>query len=149
PGRRTLAEIDPQDSGAASWLPADRARIPPDYRRLPARAPLGGSLGRRGCHRAHSGDSGKRVGPGAKEELLICPARTPRNGVTIMKGSPLQEIRCGIVVSCQAGPESPLNAPHFIVALAQSAERGGAVGFRVDRPENIAAVRAVSDLPIL
>lgn len=54
-----------------------------------------------------------------------------------------------IIVSCQAGPESPLNEPRIIAALAASAERGGASGFRVDGPENIAAVRAVSDLPIL
>jgi N-acylglucosamine-6-phosphate 2-epimerase len=61
----------------------------------------------------------------------------------------LEAIRGRIIVSCQAGPESPLNAPHFLAALAQSAEMGGAAGFRVDRPENVAAVRAVSDLPIL
>jgi len=58
-------------------------------------------------------------------------------------------IRRGIIVSCQAGPESPLNAPTFIAALAKSAEMGGAIGFRVDRPENVAAVRAVSNLPIM
>jgi N-acylglucosamine-6-phosphate 2-epimerase len=61
----------------------------------------------------------------------------------------LEAIQGRIVVSCQAGPESPLNAPHFLAALAQSAEMGGAAGFRVDRPENVAAVRAVSPLPIL
>lgn len=61
----------------------------------------------------------------------------------------LAAIQGRIVVSCQAGPESPLNAPHFLAALARSAEMGGAAGFRVDRPENVAAVRAVSDLPIL
>jgi N-acylglucosamine-6-phosphate 2-epimerase len=61
----------------------------------------------------------------------------------------LEALRHHLVVSCQAGPESPLNAPHFIAALAQSAEMGGASGFRVDRPENIAAVRAVSKLPII
>lgn len=61
----------------------------------------------------------------------------------------LEAIRNGLVVSCQAGPESPLNAPHFIAALAKSAERGGAVGFRIDRPENVAAVRAISTLPII
>ncbi len=61
----------------------------------------------------------------------------------------LAALRNGLVVSCQAGPESPLNAPHFIAALAKSAEMGGAFGFRVDRPENIAAVRAISKLPII
>lgn len=53
-----------------------------------------------------------------------------------------------IIVSCQAGPESPLNEPRIIAALAASAERGGASGFRVDGPENVAAVRAMSTLPI-
>ncbi|HEX6507182.1 MAG TPA: N-acetylmannosamine-6-phosphate 2-epimerase [Chloroflexota bacterium] len=61
----------------------------------------------------------------------------------------LEAIRGGVVVSCQAGPESPLNAPHFIAAMAQSAAMGGAAGFRVDRPESVAAVRAITDLPIL
>ena len=61
----------------------------------------------------------------------------------------LEELSGGIVVSCQAGPESPLNSPAIIAALAGSAELGGAVGFRVDGPENIAAVRAASTLPII
>ena len=61
----------------------------------------------------------------------------------------LEALRRGIIVSCQASPESPLNAPHFIAALAQAAELGGAAGFRIDRPENVAAVRAASRLPII
>jgi N-acylglucosamine-6-phosphate 2-epimerase len=55
----------------------------------------------------------------------------------------------GIVVSCQAGPDSPLNSPQIIAALAESAQRGGAVGFRVDGPANVSAVRAASALPII
>lgn len=54
-----------------------------------------------------------------------------------------------VIASCQAGPESPLNQPSIIAALAKSAELGGAKGFRVDGPANVAAVRAVSRLPIL
>jgi N-acylglucosamine-6-phosphate 2-epimerase len=42
-----------------------------------------------------------------------------------------------------------LHAPHFIAALAKSAALGGAVGFRVDGPENVIAVRAITDRPIL
>ncbi len=61
----------------------------------------------------------------------------------------IQAIQHGIIVSCQAPPESPLNAPHMIAALARTAEMGGAIGFRVDRPENVAAVRAASALPII
>ena len=61
----------------------------------------------------------------------------------------LEALRHQIIVSVQAYPDTPLNAPHFIAALAQSAEMGGAAGFRVDRPENVAAVRAVSRLPMI
>jgi len=63
--------------------------------------------------------------------------------------SRLDSLRGGIIVSSQAGPESPLNTPTIIAALAKSAELGGAIGFRVDGADNIAAVRAVSALPIL
>lgn len=57
-------------------------------------------------------------------------------------------LKGAVIASCQAGPESPLNQPSTIAALARSAELGGAQGFRVDGPANVAAVRAVSDLPI-
>lgn len=63
--------------------------------------------------------------------------------------SRLDALAGGVVVSCQAGPESPLNQPQMIAALAASAERGGAMGFRVDGEANISAVRAVSRLPII
>jgi N-acylglucosamine-6-phosphate 2-epimerase len=67
--------------------------------------------------------------------------RTRRALVTGLKGA--------VIVSCQAGPTSPLNVPSTIAALARSAELGGAGGFRIDGPANVAAVRAVSALPIL
>lgn len=54
-----------------------------------------------------------------------------------------------VIVSCQAVPGSPLDAPATIAALAQSAALGGAGGFRVDGPANVSAVRAVSDLAII
>ena len=54
-----------------------------------------------------------------------------------------------VFVSCQAAAGSPLDQPSTIAALAQSAALGGAQGFRVDGPDNVAAVRAVTDLPII
>jgi N-acylglucosamine-6-phosphate 2-epimerase len=63
--------------------------------------------------------------------------------------SRLDALAGGVVVSCQAGPDSPLNWPQMIAALAASSERGGAVGFRVDGADNVTAVRAVSGLPII
>jgi N-acylglucosamine-6-phosphate 2-epimerase len=61
----------------------------------------------------------------------------------------IASLRGGVVVSCQAASGSPLDTPSFIAALAQSAARGGAVGFRVNGPANTAAVRAITDLPII
>jgi putative N-acetylmannosamine-6-phosphate epimerase len=61
----------------------------------------------------------------------------------------IEAIRRRIIVSCQAGAESPLHAPHFIAALAKSAELGGAGGFRVDGAADVAAVRADTSLPII
>ena len=61
----------------------------------------------------------------------------------------IASLRGGVVVSCQAASGSHLDQPSFIAALAQSAERGGAVGFRVNGSANIAAVRAVTELPII
>jgi N-acylglucosamine-6-phosphate 2-epimerase len=58
-------------------------------------------------------------------------------------------IEGGVIVSCQAAAGSPLDHPSMIAALAQSAALGGARGFRVDGPDNVAAVRAVSGLPII
>ena len=70
------------------------------------------------------------------------PVRTPwQDSISSLRG--------GVVVSCQAASGSPLDQPSFIAALAQSAERGGAVGFRVNGPANTRAIRAISDLPII
>ena len=61
----------------------------------------------------------------------------------------VETLKGAVIASCQAGPESPLNQPSIIAALARSAELGGARAFRVDGPANVAAVRALSALPIL
>ncbi|MBA3441729.1 MAG: N-acetylmannosamine-6-phosphate 2-epimerase [Pyrinomonadaceae bacterium] len=57
--------------------------------------------------------------------------------------------RGGIIVSCQAEAGSPLAHPAIIAALAQTAERNGAVGVRIDGPGNIHAVREVVTVPVL
>ncbi len=61
----------------------------------------------------------------------------------------VEQLRHKLVVSCQAAQDSPLNDPSIIAVLARAAEMGGAAGFRIDRPENVTAVRAISRLPIL
>jgi N-acylglucosamine-6-phosphate 2-epimerase len=55
----------------------------------------------------------------------------------------------GLVVSCQARPGEPFDAPHLIAEMARAATLGGAVGLRVNGYANIRAVRRVSPLPII
>jgi N-acylglucosamine-6-phosphate 2-epimerase len=58
--------------------------------------------------------------------------------------------RGGLIVSCQAPANSPLARPEIIAAFAQTAEQNGAVGVRIDAPENIRAVkRGGLALPVL
>ncbi|MEP7213351.1 MAG: N-acetylmannosamine-6-phosphate 2-epimerase [Acidobacteriota bacterium] len=57
--------------------------------------------------------------------------------------------RGGLIVSCQAAPGSPLAKPEIIAALAETAEQNGAVGLRIDSPENICAVKGRVKIPVL
>ncbi|MER6511037.1 N-acetylmannosamine-6-phosphate 2-epimerase [Nonomuraea sp. NPDC001636] len=58
-------------------------------------------------------------------------------------------IEGGLVVSCQAPEGHPLRDPHTIALLARCAELGGAAGLRVNGPEDVRAVKAVTDLPLI
>ena len=55
----------------------------------------------------------------------------------------------GVIVSCQAAPADPLHGPLFMAAMARAAAVGGAVAIRANGPEDIAAIRAAVDLPII
>jgi len=63
--------------------------------------------------------------------------------------SGLERLRGKLVVSCQALPESPLNSPTLLAALADAVVRVGAGGVRLDGPEVIALARAQLNVPIL
>ena len=54
-----------------------------------------------------------------------------------------------LIVSCQADSGSPFNDPLFIRAFAKAAKLGGAAGLRLQGVDNIEAVRAEQDLPII
>lgn len=55
----------------------------------------------------------------------------------------------GLIVSCQARPDNPLHGPVFMAAMAGAAAEGGAVGLRLNGPEDIRAARAATTLPII
>lgn len=61
----------------------------------------------------------------------------------------LDELLGGLVVSVQAFDGSPLRDTRVVTALALAALRGGAVGLRINGPEDISAVRARAAVPII
>lgn len=61
----------------------------------------------------------------------------------------LEKWRGGLIVSCQAPADSPLAKPEIIAAFAETAQQNGAVGVRIDAPENISAVKAQIKIPVL
>jgi putative N-acetylmannosamine-6-phosphate epimerase len=57
--------------------------------------------------------------------------------------------RGALVVSCQARPGNPLHGAHHMAAMARAAEQGGAGAIRANGPMDVAAIRAVTQLPIV
>ena len=54
-----------------------------------------------------------------------------------------------LIVSCQARADNPLHGPVFMAAMAQAADQGGAGAIRANGAADIAAIRRVTDLPII
>jgi N-acylglucosamine-6-phosphate 2-epimerase len=54
-----------------------------------------------------------------------------------------------LVVSCQSIPGDPFDSAELMALMARAAELGGAGGIRANGPEHIAAIRAVTALPII
>ncbi|MCK0115952.1 N-acetylmannosamine-6-phosphate 2-epimerase [Isoptericola sp. S6320L] len=69
------------------------------------------------------------------------PTATPDDVVGALRGR--------LVVSCQAREGEPLHGPAHMTAMALSALDGGAAGLRLEGPADVAAVRAVTGVPII
>ena len=63
--------------------------------------------------------------------------------------SQARSLQRGLIVSCQADDNSVLNRPEIISAMAQMAERQGAVGVRINGVRNIKAARRKVSVPII
>ncbi|KGN38025.1 N-acetylmannosamine-6-phosphate 2-epimerase [Knoellia subterranea KCTC 19937] len=61
----------------------------------------------------------------------------------------MESLRGGLVVSCQAYPGEPMRTPDTMCRVAQAAARGGAVGIRAQGLDDVAAIRAAVDLPLI
>ncbi|TPM07402.1 MULTISPECIES: N-acetylmannosamine-6-phosphate 2-epimerase [unclassified Mesorhizobium] len=69
--------------------------------------------------------------------------------VQAKQGDLLATLDGTMVVSCQAEPGLPLDAPGHIAAMARSVVLGGASGVRIEGAANITAVRAAVDVPVI
>ncbi len=61
----------------------------------------------------------------------------------------LSKLKNGLIVSCQAEGDEPLNTPEILTAMSQAAIRGGAIAIRAERPENIARMKRQLTVPII
>lgn len=61
----------------------------------------------------------------------------------------LDSLKGGLIVSCQVQPDDPVYSIDFVVKMAKAAQWGGAVGLRANSPDQIAAIKAEVDLPVI
>lgn len=66
-----------------------------------------------------------------------------------MTSTPMDSLRGGLIVSCQAEAGTPLGSPEVLAALAAAAVRGGAVGIRANGPANVAAITRAVTVPVI
>lgn len=70
-------------------------------------------------------------------------------GGALTDGKLLDQLRGGLIVSCQALPDEPLHGAPFMARMARGAYEGGAVGIRANGVEDIKAIRREVPLPII
>lgn len=61
----------------------------------------------------------------------------------------VEQLKGGLIVSCQAPEGTPLHGSAIMAAMAKAAEIGGAAGIRANGPDDIHAIRATVALPII
>lgn len=61
----------------------------------------------------------------------------------------LEQMRGGLVVSCQPVDDGPMDRPEIVAAMAAAAVAGGAAAVRIEGVENLKAARAAVSVPII
>ncbi|QDY70442.1 N-acetylmannosamine-6-phosphate 2-epimerase [Qingshengfaniella alkalisoli] len=59
------------------------------------------------------------------------------------------QLRGGLIASCQPVDDGPMDRPEIVAAMAQAAVAGGAAGLRIEGLENLRATRAHVNVPII
>lgn len=62
----------------------------------------------------------------------------------------IEQLKNGMIVSCQAEGEDPFNAnPEYMALFAKAAEMGGAIGIRTQGIEKLKAIKRATKLPVI
>lgn len=61
----------------------------------------------------------------------------------------VEQIRGGLIVSCQALPDEPLYGSEIMARMAVAAYQGGARAIRANTPQDISAIRQRVNLPLI
>lgn len=61
----------------------------------------------------------------------------------------MDSFKNGLIVSCQVQHDDPIYSEEMPALMARAAQWGGAVGIRANTPEQIRAVKAAVDLPVI
>lgn len=62
----------------------------------------------------------------------------------------LEQLKGGMIVSCQAEGDDPFNAdPEYMALFARAAEMGGAIGIRTQGLEKLKAIKRATKLPVI
>lgn len=62
----------------------------------------------------------------------------------------LEQLKGGMIVSCQAEGDDPFNAdPEYMALFARAAEMGGAIGIRTQGIEKLKAIKRATKLPVI
>jgi N-acylglucosamine-6-phosphate 2-epimerase len=67
----------------------------------------------------------------------------------ISKQDLMQQIKGKIIVSCQALEDEPLHGSDIMAKMALAAEQGGASAIRANSKDDIAAIKKVTQLPVI
>ena len=61
----------------------------------------------------------------------------------------VKKLMKGVIISCQAYESTPLYGSEYMVAMAKSAEMGGANGIRACWPQDVKAIKENTTLPVI
>ena len=61
----------------------------------------------------------------------------------------LEQVKGGLIVSCQALENEPLHGPMLMAAMAHAVALGGAVGIRTNGVKEVEVIKKITNLPVI